>query len=89
MLVALMGGGQGMEQELRKEFEGFATNSGFIFAQKTGEAYKGFRKGRSWDLEMADVERIGKLAPNGAKRPSTRATNTIVASKGSTPTTNR
>ena len=59
MLVALMGGGQGMEQELRKEFEGFATNSGFLFAQKTGEAYKGFRKGRSWELEMADVERIG------------------------------
>ena len=70
MLVALMGGGQGMEQELRKEFEGFATNSGFIFAQKTGEAYKGFRKGRSWDLEMADVERIGKLAPIEISTPS-------------------
>ena len=59
-----------MEQELRKEFEGFATNSGFIFAQKTGEAYKGFRKGRSWDLEMADVERIGKLAPIEISTPS-------------------
>ena len=70
MLVALMGGGQGMEQELHKEFEGFATNSGFIFAQKTGEAYKGFRKGRSWDLEMADVERIGKLAPIEISTPS-------------------
>ena len=70
MLVALMGGGQSMEQELRKEFEGFATNSGFIFAQKTGEAYKGFRKGRSWDLEMADVERIGKLAPIEISTPS-------------------
>lgn len=70
MLVALMGSGQGMEQELRKEFEGFATNSGFIFAQKTGEAYKGFRKGRSWDLEMADVERIGKLAPIEISTPS-------------------
>lgn len=70
MLVTLMGSGQGMEQELRKEFEGFATNSGFIFAQKTGEAYKGFRKGRSWDLEMADVERIGKLAPIEISTPS-------------------
>lgn len=70
MLVALMGGGQGMEQELHKEFEGFATNSGFIFAQKTGEAYKGFRKGRSWDLEMADVERIGKLATIEISTPS-------------------
>ena len=61
MLVALMGGGQGMEQELRKQFEGFATNSGFLFTQPTGEAYKGFRKGRYWELEIADVERIGKL----------------------------
>ena len=70
MLVALMGGGQGMEQELRKEFEGFATNSGFLFAQKTGEAYKGFRKGRSWDLEMADVKRIGKLSQIEISTPS-------------------
>ena len=70
MLVALLGGGQGMEQELRKQIEGFATNSGFIFAQPTGEAYKGFRKGRSWDLEMADVERIGKLSKIEIATPS-------------------
>ncbi len=70
MLVALMGGGQGMEQELHKQFEGFATNSGFIFAQQTGEAYKGFRKGRTWYLEMADVERIGKLDKIEISTPS-------------------
>ena len=45
MLVALIGGGQGMQEELKSQFEGFATNSGFIAAQKTSEAYKGFRKG--------------------------------------------
>ena len=61
MLVALMGGGQGMEQELRSQFEGFATNSGFVVAQQTGEAYKGFRKGRTWDLEVDDVERIRQI----------------------------
>ena len=43
MLVALIGGGQGMQEELKSQFEGFATNSGFIAAQKTSEAYKGFR----------------------------------------------
>ena len=48
MLVALIGGGQGMQEELKSQFEGFATNSGFIAAQKTSEAYKGFRKGRWW-----------------------------------------
>ena len=46
MLVALIGGGQGLQDMMQKNFEGFATNSGFLAAQKTGEAYKGFRKGR-------------------------------------------
>lgn len=58
MLVVLMGGGQGMQDMMRAQFEGFATNSGFIASQKTGEAYKGFRKGRWWDLKSSDVERL-------------------------------
>ena len=58
MLVALMGGAQGMQQMLSREFEGFATNSGFIGSNKTGKVYKGFQQGRTWDLENADVERI-------------------------------
>lgn len=58
MLVALIGGGQAMQQAMRKNFEGFATNSGFLVAEKTGEPYKGFRKGRWWNLEMSDIERL-------------------------------
>lgn len=61
MLVALIGGGQGMQEQMKSQFEGFATNSGFIAAQKTSEAYKGFRKGRWWDLEMEDVERVRSI----------------------------
>ena len=61
MLVALIGGGQGMQEQMKVQFEGFATNSGFIAAQKTSEAYKGFRKGRWWDLEMEDVERVRSI----------------------------
>ena len=30
MLVALIGGGQGMQEQMKAQFEGFATNSGFI-----------------------------------------------------------
>ena len=67
MLVALIGGGQGMQEQMKAQFEGFATNSGFIAAQKTSEAYKGFRKGRWWDLEMEDVERVRSI--DGIKRP--------------------
>ena len=58
MLVALAGGGQGLEQMMQKNFQGFATNSGFVFAQPTGEAYKGFRKGRWWRLEAKDAFRV-------------------------------
>ena len=39
-------------------FEGFATNSAFLVSQKTGEAYKGLCKGRWWNLELSDIERL-------------------------------
>ncbi len=55
MLVALIGGGQGLKGWMQKNFEGFATNSAFISSGKTSEAYKGFRKGRRWDLVNDDL----------------------------------
>lgn len=58
MLIALMEGAQGMQQMLSREFEGFATNSGFMGANKTSKAYKGFQQGRYWDLENSDVDRV-------------------------------
>ncbi len=60
MLVTLIGGGQGMQEEMNSQFEGFATNSAFLVSQRTGEAYKGFRKGRLWMLEISDIERLRK-----------------------------
>ena len=70
MLVALIGGGQGMQEELKSQFEGFATNSGFLASQRTGEAYKGFRKGRWWDLEMEDVDRVRNVDGVALATPS-------------------
>ena len=63
MLVALMGGGQGMKEMLNQNFEGFATNSAMVWAQPTTKAYKGFRKGRRWDMEYKDVERLKSRIP--------------------------
>lgn len=71
MLVALVGGGRGLREYLQLQFEGFATNSGFLVSQKTGEAYKGFRKGRWWDLELADVERARRVEGIELATPST------------------
>lgn len=60
MLVSLMGGANGLQEMMKSNFEGFATNSCFIASNLTGEAYKGFRKGRWWELENDDVERLSK-----------------------------
>ncbi|MDR0988486.1 MAG: ABC transporter permease [Prevotellaceae bacterium] len=61
MLVALVGGGKGLQESMTQQFEGFATNSAFIYAERTSVAYKGFVKGRRWDLELQDIERVREL----------------------------
>ena len=63
MLVALMGGGQGLKEMLNKNFEGFAQNTTFIWAQQTSKPYKGFRKGRWWAMDYKDIERLRQRVP--------------------------
>ena len=63
MLVALMGGSQGIQEMMASNFAGFATNSGFTGSNQTSKAYKGFRKGRYWQLELNDIERIRQAIP--------------------------
>jgi len=63
MLVALMGGGNGLKEMLQNNFAGFATNSAMVWAQPTTKAYKGFRKGRMWQMDYRDVGRIKRAVP--------------------------
>lgn len=63
MLVTLIGGGNGLQQMMSRNFAGFATNSCFIVSQETTEPFKGFRKGRRWDLENRDVEILRNNIP--------------------------
>ena len=63
MLVALIGGGKGLKEKLNSNFEGFATNTGMIWSQRTTKAYKGFRKGRQWQMVYQDVERLRQRVP--------------------------
>ncbi|MBQ6750540.1 MAG: ABC transporter permease [Bacteroidaceae bacterium] len=63
MLVLLMGGGKGLESMLATNFAGFANNSGFMMANSTSEAYKGFRKGRQWNIELGDIPLIRSSVP--------------------------
>ena len=63
MLIILIGGGQGLKELLAKNFEGFASNTMLVFADKTTKAYDGFRKGRQWNTTDVDVERLRHQVP--------------------------
>ena len=63
MLMLLVGGGQGLKDLLMQNFDGVAQNTCIIATNNTTKPYKGFRKGRSWNLEYADVDRLKSLVP--------------------------
>ena len=63
MLVALIGGGQGLKEMLEKNFEGFAQNTVIVWSQQTSKAYKGFRKGRWWSMDYKDITRLKQRVP--------------------------
>lgn len=63
MLITLLGSGEGLKQKLSKNFQGFATNAAMIWAQNTTKPYQGLRKGRSWSMTTADVERLRQQVP--------------------------
>ena len=63
MLMLLTGGGQGLKDLLIQNFEGFAQNTCIVATSATTKPYKGFKKGRTWDLEYADVDRLKAMVP--------------------------
>lgn len=62
MLVVMLGSGAALETGISKNVEGFATNTAFFFTERTGKPFKGFRKGRGWDMHNSDIEVIRKTA---------------------------
>jgi putative ABC transport system permease protein len=65
ILVILLGFGRGMENGIRKEFEGDATNLIYIWTQTTTKEYKGLNPGRRINLKNENYEHI--IASNGDK----------------------
>ena len=63
MMLALMGGGQGLKALLTQTFEGFATNSGYLIPNSTSKAYKGFARSRHWSLTTDDMEKLRLSIP--------------------------
>jgi putative ABC transport system permease protein len=70
MLMLLLGSGKGLENGVTKNFGGWATNSGFVWTNKTTMAYQGMQPGRfirftNEDKEAIEqqVEGLGVIAP--------------------------
>ena len=63
MLMLLTGGSQGLKDLLNKNFEGFAQNTCIAFSNTTSKPFKGFKKGRTWEMTYSDVDRLRNLMP--------------------------
>lgn len=55
MLTLLLGTGNGLENGMKEQIKGFATNSCFFYTDRASLPYKGFRKGRFWNMRNSDM----------------------------------
>ena len=58
MLVIMLGSAQGLANGTEASFGGAATNSVFMWTQSTSMPYKGFKKGRRFNMDLSDVKAI-------------------------------
>lgn len=63
MLVAMVGLGNALENGIFSKLSGFATNSCFFESDYTAEPYRGFKKGRYWSINNADLNIIKERVP--------------------------
>ena len=56
LLVVLLGAARGIDNNFKKIFGNFATNSVFVWTQSTDTPFKGFQEGRRFSLTMNDIE---------------------------------
>jgi putative ABC transport system permease protein len=64
MLIILLGSGNGLENGVRKEFEGDATNTLWINPGQTSVAYKGLKSGRNIQFTNEDYDLMKKEIPH-------------------------
>lgn len=67
ILVVLLGAARGMENNFKRIFGDFATNSVFMWTQRTDMPFKGFQKGRRFNLTFKDIEVLQKEYANEIK----------------------
>ena len=73
MLIILLGSGNGLENGVKSEFEGDATNTFWVNSGRTTIAYKGMKVGRMIQLTNEDYELVKRETP-GIEHISARLT---------------
>ncbi len=63
MLIVMAGAGKGLENGIVEGVSKFATNSAFLWTNRTSEPYKGFKRGRYWNMEAEDIEYLKNNVP--------------------------
>jgi len=63
MLIIMLGAGSGLYNGVTSEFQGFATNSLYIWTQRTTMPYKGLPAGRWFSMNNEDTKAIRELVP--------------------------
>lgn len=64
ILVILLAAGKGLENGVKKGFDGIATNTMFMWSQTTSKAYKGLPKTRRYDFRNSDVAALRAALPD-------------------------
>ena len=63
MLMVMLGMGKALERGVQKGFDGWATNSMFLWTQSTSMPYAGFKRGRRFNFNNSDIEAIKANIP--------------------------
>ncbi|WP_269685771.1 ABC transporter permease [Flavobacterium lacustre] len=64
ILVILLAAGNGLENGVKKGFDGIATNTMFMWTQTTSKPYKGLPKTRDFDFRNSDVDALKQSFPD-------------------------
>ena len=64
ILVILLAASNGLENGIRKGFDGIATNTMFMWTQTTSKPYKGLPKTRRYDFRNSDVDALKQKFPD-------------------------
>jgi putative ABC transport system permease protein len=61
MLIIMVGAGNGLERGVNRSMAGFATNSMFVWGERTSVPFKGLGPGRPVEFDNADIEVLRAL----------------------------